>query len=73
MTRFRKWEQTAVKHPGATREYIKKAYGSAGFNADGTIKMGVLEEAIRRAKASGNTRLEKRLVLARTYKLQDER
>lgn len=63
-----KWMQHATKHPEATRKYLQEEYGGRAFNRNGTIKMSVLEEAIARAKADGNTERERQLVLARTYK-----
>ncbi len=62
------WMQRATKHPGRTRAYLAKAYGSAAFNPDGTINLSVLNEAIEKARRKGKTELERRLVLARTYK-----
>lgn len=63
-----KWMSSATKHPGATREYLARKYGNAAFNTDGSIKLSVLNQAIKQVKTSRNTKLEKKLILARTYK-----
>lgn len=65
-----RWEQSAVKKPGATRAYLRRMYGDEAFHKNGTIKLNYLDDAIRKAKERHNTLWEKRLVLARTYKTQ---
>ncbi len=67
-----KWEQHASRQPGASREYLMAHYGERAFNPNGTINMSVLNQAIAKAKSEGDTLNEKRLVLAKTYKLTSE-
>lgn len=70
MAQKQKWEQTAVKHPGVVRGFMQRQYGEKAFNRDGTIKLKYLNLAIGRAKRDGDTRWEKRFVLAKTFKKQ---
>ena len=68
-----KWMQHATKHPGKTRAYMAREYGSRAFNENGTIKESMLDKAIREAKKRGDTERERELVLARTYKQRGRR
>jgi len=42
------WIQGAVKHPGALRRYVKKAFGNRGFTKYGTIRVGILKKLARK-------------------------
>lgn len=67
-----KWEQGAVKHPGRVHRYLMREYGKEAFHEDGTIKEEYLNRAEERAKKEGNIGLEKAIVLAKTFKKQNE-
>lgn len=66
--RYDRWMQHATRRPGRTREFLHRKYGDKAFTREGTIKEEYLDEAIREAKEHHETALERRLVLARTYK-----
>lgn len=60
------WIQEARFKKGTMRVYVKNNYGSKGFNKDGTLKMGVLEEIANDPTVRSKTR--KRAVAAMTLK-----
>jgi hypothetical protein len=35
---------TAIKNPGALRNYVANTFGTAGFNTDGTIRPFIIEK-----------------------------
>jgi hypothetical protein len=57
------WMKEAVKRPGAFRADVRRLYGDAGFNNDGTIKSSVVKYLAKR----GSPMVKKRAVLARTF------
>lgn len=55
-TRKRKqngWIQKAIEHPGALRAYVKRYYGSAGFDSKGRIKATLLRQLAKRDDTIG--------------------
>jgi len=60
----KKWVQKSIQRPGRTRAYLRKLYGSAAFNKDGTIKQTYLDKAIARVKNSNMPTKQKRSLLS---------
>lgn len=48
-----RWIQKAVKNPGALRRYVKRKYGSSGFDKQGRIKLSVLKKLAKRNDTIG--------------------
>ena len=63
-----KWIQKAVKREGRVRTYLKRTFGDKAFFKDGTIKKEYLDKALQKAKKSGNTSLERAILLAKRLK-----
>lgn len=63
-----KWIQGSIEHEGRTKTYLMRTYGNKAFHMDGRIKSEYLDKAIMRAKAEGNTSLERALLEAKTLK-----
>ena len=62
--RTKKWVQSAIKRPGRVEAYLKRTYGNAAFNKDGTIKQTYLDKAIARVKNSNMPAKQKRSLLS---------
>jgi len=58
----------AIKRPGRVRKYLKKLYGSKAFFKNGNIKVEYLDKAERQAEKTGNTSLERAIILAKRLK-----
>jgi len=66
MAQDNKWIQKAIKRPGAFTEWCEKhGFRGASFSC--------IEEAIKRAKKTGNDRLLRQAYLARTLKTKIKR
>lgn len=61
----RHWMAGAVKHPGALRSTLKRM---GLFSGKGDIPASALAKARARAEKSGNTKLLRRIALAKTFK-----
>lgn len=61
----RKWIQKAIKHPGALRATAKRA---GLIEGDEKLSLSDLAKLEARAKATGNTKLLRRVNLARTLR-----
>jgi hypothetical protein len=58
------WIQSAIKHPGALRAYVKRVYGKKGFTSRGTIK----REVLLKLKRHPNPTIRRRANLALTLR-----
>jgi hypothetical protein len=61
-------QEAVARHPGRVKKYIEREFGSKAFEKKGTIKEKYINLGIRRAKAKGETSLERALLLAKTLK-----
>jgi hypothetical protein len=53
-----RWIQQAVKQPGRLRAYVRRVYGRARFTEEGTIRLQVLRDLVKRQDEIGRaTRL----------------
>ncbi len=48
-----RWIQTAIRHPGRLRAYVRRVYGEEGFSRSGTIRVEILRDLARRKDAIG--------------------